>query len=101
MPGKNLPLKSFWVAISGAVWVSIVLLACIPNRLPWTPPSLAEEIVFGFVLVTLTTVVWAICFRSQVETRRVSLVAIFTLVTMLAVLFWAFRSFDPLGIYPN
>ena len=53
------------------------------------------------MLVNLTTVVWAICFRAQLEARRVSLVAIFALVTMLAALFSAFRFFDPLGIYPG
>ena len=101
MPRREFPIPRFWIAISGAVWASITLLVFIPNRLPWTKPSLAEEVIFGLVLVNLTTVVWAICFRAQLEARRVSLVAIFALVTMLAVLFSAFRYFDPLGIYPG
>ena len=90
MPRRESPRSWFWIAISGAVWASITLLAIIP-----------VELGYGLVLITLTTAAWAICFRAQLEFGRVSLVAIFALVTMLAVLFSAFRYFDPLGIYPG
>jgi hypothetical protein len=101
MPRREFPIPRFWIAVGVAVWASILLFNLIPNRSHLEQPSPAEEVIYGLVLITLVLVVWAICFRAQLEARRVSLVAIFALVTMLAALFSAFRYFDPLGIYPG
>lgn len=96
------PNKSgcFWAIVSYtliAVFFVLMAISAIGPRRGDRP--LASQIAYGAVLITLVLVVWAICFRAQLEARRVSLVAIFALVTMLAALFSAFRYFDPLRIY--
>jgi hypothetical protein len=91
----------FWVVVTYTLLGTFCVLCGVGSGRRRYERSLAEEIIYGLVLVTLTTVVWAICFRPQLEACRVSLAAIFALVTMLAVLFSAFRFFDPLGIYPG
>jgi len=98
------PNKSgcFWAIVTytllGVFFLLMGIAAINPRR---GEIPLAAQVAYGAVLVTLSTAVWAISFRAQLEARRVSLVAIFALVTMLAVLFSTFRYFDPLGIYPG
>jgi hypothetical protein len=50
---------------------------------------------------SLVAVVWAICFRQQLENRKVSLLSLFTLIAMEAVYLWALRTADPWHEYSN
>src|SRR3954451_19096757 len=58
-------------------------------------PTLFQKLyglVWGGILVG---VVWAICFRPQLEKLRLNLLALFTLVAMEAVFLMAVRIADP------
>ena len=95
-------MKPFWIAVCSALATAYLVFICLPRHQKFDLDRSVSE-VFGYavLMLVLTTVVWAILFRAQLEARRVSLVAIITLVSMLAVLFSAFRYFDPLRIYPG
>jgi hypothetical protein len=54
----------------------------------WPPDDIMAQ-ALGALMVG---VVWALCFRSQVEQLKVSVVALMTLVAMEAVLFMAIRA---------
>jgi hypothetical protein len=58
-------------------------------------PSLARELA-GFVcLGSLVAVIWAICFRQQLEKLQISVFSLFMLVAMEALLLVAARVLNP------
>ena len=50
-----------------------------------------RKLITHTVTAMLLTVVWAICFRPQIEKGRVSLLSLFALVTIQAVGAWFAR----------
>jgi uncharacterized membrane protein len=64
-----------------------------PTHYEWTPPIWAE-IAFVCLMGLAVAVVWAICFRRQVEKLHFSVFSILVLVAMEAVLMWAIQHFD-------
>jgi hypothetical protein len=49
----------------------------------------------------LVAVIWAICFRPQLENRKISLLSLFALIAMEAVYLLALRIADPWHQFSN
>jgi ABC-type nickel/cobalt efflux system permease component RcnA len=87
-------MSKFWQVISAVVLaVVIVVMLQKPTTYDDTPHPALEPVCAGL----LVTAVWAIAFRRQIEQRRISLFAMFVLVTLLAIWFAADQYFNPNG----
>ena len=94
-------MSRFWLCISFVL--GIVLLSPILRRAIVGPPlrmyhqySIWDQL-YGFTVGgTLVAVIWAICFRSQVERLQFSVFSLIVLVVMEAVFFTVVRIADPL-----
>jgi chromate transport protein ChrA len=85
-------MSKFWLAIAGLVFaVLAVLIAQAPTNYLDVPHPAIKPISAG----VLVSAVWAILFRRQIEQRRISLLAMFILVTLLASWFAADQFFNP------
>ena len=88
MRGKDGGIKVFWLLVSGALLAALAFVVAPALLLPRTPEffqSIMVARIFWSALVCgLLAIVWAICFRSQLERRRVNLAAVFALITLLA-----------------
>ncbi|BBO32198.1 hypothetical protein [Lacipirellula parvula] len=85
-------MSKFWLAIAGLVFaVLAVLVAQSPTNYLDVPHPAVKPISAGL----LVSAVWAIFFRMQIEQRRISLFAMFVLVTLLASWFAADQFFNP------
>lgn len=88
-------MSRFWQSIC----VVLALVFIVMWQLPRTQttalyddrPTSAAELVAFALLGSLVAVIWAICFRPQVEKLRISLFSLFVLVAMEAVLLLAAR----------
>lgn len=84
-------MSKFWLVISGLFLTVVVFgLSSAPSHRGDLPHP-AEKPIIAALLVTA---VWAICFRKQIEQRRISLFSLFVLVTLLAVWFAADQYFN-------
>ena len=95
-------MKVFWViiccallAVFFALWVSMRIQAETPRSEQLSSPALT--VLKCFVTSSLVVIVWAICFRRQLEKRQFSLIALGALVAMEALLFGAIRLLGTLG----
>jgi hypothetical protein len=88
-------MSRFWLvicALLAAIFVGIGMLKD-PHR-GYEPP-LAVVLARYALLGCLVFVVWAICFRKQLESFRISIFALFMLITMEAILLGAAKILNP------
>ena len=91
-------MSRFWLVISGLLLaVGVFLVAQRPTTYHDRPHPAEKPILAGL----LVTTVWAICFRKQIERRRISLFSLFVLVTLLAIWFAADQFFNPGDFNPG
>jgi hypothetical protein len=87
--------KTFWLTVAAVVITAgCAIEAALSLFLPWQFSTAGTILVYASTAV-LVAVVWAVCFRSQVQRLRISLTAILALVAMEAIWFAAIRIFDP------
>lgn len=85
-------MSKFWLAIAGIVFaVLAVLVSQAPTNYLDRPHPAIKPISAGLLVLA----VWAVLFRRQVEQRRISLFAMFVLVTLLAIWYAADQFFNP------
>jgi len=87
-------MSRFWQFICVVLAVVFFVMWQLPH--PQMPryddrPTLAAQLVGFALLGSLVAVIWAICFRPQVEKLRISLFSLFALVAMEALLLLAAR----------
>jgi hypothetical protein len=85
----------FWsivvaVLLTGYLLAAFVI-ACGPPRARYEPPGIQADIARHLIAVVWLGVVWAIIFRSEVESRRISLRSLFALLTIQGFGFWLAR----------
>ncbi|HEX5104513.1 MAG TPA: hypothetical protein VFV87_11910 [Pirellulaceae bacterium] len=88
-------MKGFSTAIGiilAAIFLAILVVSSVPRSEQRTLPV---QITHYLVTGSLVAVLWAICFRRQVEKLRFSLLSLFVLAAMEAVLFAAIRLLNP------
>jgi hypothetical protein len=89
----------FWLTIVATLALALVTVFSLPpQRRRAEEPSLGIRVIGAAVGVAVVGVVWAICFRVQLELGRISLFGIIMLITMEAVFFWAAQF---LGRFPR
>jgi hypothetical protein len=92
--------------MKGYFWAVIIGLAFTVPLLPWmlgNPPigqmhfplPLSQKLPYYFAATILVAVIWAILFRRQIESLRISLRSIFALVLMESALLLAVRIANP------
>lgn len=85
-------MSRFWQSICAAVAVAFLMLWLLPRPDSYHyRPSVGTQIVGFTALNLLVAVVWAVCFRKQVERLQVGVPCILALVAMEAVMFLAAR----------
>lgn len=87
-------MKRFWLWISLALAVAISPIFFIRQHPRGFGPTVPMLVAKYLVMATLVCVIWAIVFRTQLESRQVRLASLFVLVLMEAILFTAIRLFD-------
>jgi hypothetical protein len=83
-------MSRFWPTVCCIIAVTLAGFALLPkpmSKFDQGPPSV--QAIKVTLLAVMMAVAWAICFRAQIERRRVSLVALLWLVAMEALLFGA------------
>jgi hypothetical protein len=79
----------FWVVVGLILLVALVGLCYLPTPrlqlLQYVPPPAFERVAVHLAPAALIAVIWAICFRPQLERFKFSLFSIFVLATMEAV----------------
>jgi hypothetical protein len=83
-------MKGFWICIIATLVAVFIGLSYLPNYRPFQV-SVSVQLARYALLSILVGVIWAICFRREVEQFRFSLWAIFALAAMEAVLLGAIR----------
>ena len=88
----------FWPVIIGLVFAALMLPAIFVRtplgQMHW-PMTVSQKLPYYASTAILAAVVWAILFRAQVEKLRVSIVSLFALVLLVAVLLLAIRFAGP------
>ena len=85
-------MSKFWLTIAGLVFaVLTVLITQAPTNYLDRPHPAIKPISAGLLVIA----VWAVLFRRQIEQRRISLFAMFVLVTLLASWYAADQFFYP------
>ncbi|MBI3465984.1 MAG: hypothetical protein HY000_23465 [Planctomycetes bacterium] len=96
-------MSRFWLSICVALVIAFAIAHAIPS-FGGSPPSqrtydhrppVAVQVAHFAFLGSLVAIVWAICFRPQLEKLQISLFALFALVAMEALLLLAARLLDP------
>src|SRR5262245_60872586 len=82
----------FWIIVGGSLLLTYVLAALIANsgppRVGYEPPGNELEVARHLIAVTWLGIVWAIIFRTELESRKLSLRSLFALLTIQAFGFW-------------
>jgi uncharacterized membrane protein YhhN len=75
-------MSKFWLVIVG-FWLAVVAfsLLSLPTHRGDLPHPAEKPIIAALLVATL----WAICFRKQIEERRISLFSLFVLMTLIMV----------------
>jgi hypothetical protein len=89
-------MKPFWIAIVITLaGIFVVITTCMPVGPRAYRLSGLRSVVGYLSTASLVVVIWAICFRAQVEKLRFSLLSLFVLATMEAILLFAIRLLKP------
>ena len=100
-------MSGFWkcvcLALLGLFLAGLVAGLVNPHtsRMYQTAPTMFQKLCGLTWGACLVAVVWTICFRPQLENRKVSLLALFTLIALEALYFWALRTADPWHEFSN
>jgi hypothetical protein len=94
-------VKPFWIAVCGLLAAACAILYIEASR-GWDRTDLMQRvradhewmIARHLLAAIMLSAVWAICFRPQLETGRLSLFAMFSLVTIQAAGLWLVRIMD-------
>jgi hypothetical protein len=94
-------MKPFWITnflmLAGVALLVAIEVSRIPRwssgELEWSQGEWAAS--RYVIAAAMLSVVWSICFRKQIENRRLSLFAIFALVTIQAAGLWLVRVTSP------
>jgi hypothetical protein len=87
-------MDRFWMIICVILLAIFVAIAMLPGAATYEPP-LAVVLPRYALLGSSVGVIWAICFRKQVESFRFSIFSLFVLVTMEAILLTVARIMSP------
>jgi hypothetical protein len=82
--------SQFWGIVVVVLLSAYLLAAFVAND----PPGIEVDIARHVIAVGWLTVVWAIVFRTELESRKLSLRSLFALVTIQAFGFWLVRITD-------
>ncbi len=88
-------MSRFWQAICGVLVAIVILCMATAPRTYEDPSPFVRHCVYLAVAVSLVALIWAICFRQQVERLRFSLFSLFVLTTMEAIVLCLVRLFGP------
>jgi hypothetical protein len=91
----DVEMSRFWVIIV-CVLVGPFVLAVLPRQRLYATDS-GQRLVFHLFTGVLVAVIWAICFRPQLERGRLTTTALFALVAMEAVYLALVRVMNPWG----
>jgi hypothetical protein len=87
--------KRFWIAVSAVLSATLVGIFLVePTTYRW-PVPVAAKVAIAVLMGILVAVIWAIVFRAQIVSGRVSLGSLFVLTLMEAILLVAIRTFRP------
>lgn len=81
----------FWVRCSIVFAMALIAILLCPRAFRGRPYPLWGKALAYAALATIIGVAWAICFRPQVEKGRMSIMSLFSLIGMEALLFWFIR----------
>ena len=100
-------MSGFWKCICVALF-GLFLAALGANfvtpqvpRMNYASPTTFQQL-YGLTWgACLVAVAWAICFRPQLENRKISLLSLFALIAMEAAYLLALRTADPWNQFSN
>jgi len=89
-------MRRFWLIIGAVILTISFGFGMLPRATSYTyEPPIVVVLARYSLLGSLVGVIWAIFFRKQLESFRLSIFSLFALVTMEAVLLTAARIMNP------
>lgn len=87
-------MKPFWPIVCATIFLGFFGLMLLPGPTSYTwEPSILQRLVQHALVAIIVAGVWAICFRTQIENRRFSLVSLFVLTLMEGAIFALMKIF--------
>ena len=96
-------MSRFWRIICLVLFAIFLAMIATPWLYPPVPRAfrteipVAQRLYIHSVTGVLVGVVWAICFRPQLEKGRLSILSLFALAAMQALYLWLVRVMHPWG----
>ena len=84
----GIAMSKFWIIIWSVAMATLFVYFQLPMNVRGVPFPIWAKVVSYSVAATMVGIAWAICFRPQLEKGRVSLLSVFVLVSMQAILAW-------------